>query len=241
MSDKLTNDDIIQIAHDWDYAYGEYQIENYVVNTGIVDYRKAKQCLVEIEQRQQSWEDVNFAIQKLEAEIEIKHEELAEETSPGRKKLLLAEIAEKENHQLRNARRLNGIDVERQRFIDQFTKFVTTHDDVQRLKDSASSEERKYWIARMGKQSAQEMLTYGKIQPGNLESIMQMPPEDQIQVISGALDYTKKMETGIISMEQEIESNLIEQLKNKVDLELIPELNNSVANDAQKLLNSTKS
>lgn len=241
MSDKLTKDEIIQISHDWDYAYSDYQIESFVIATGVVDYRKAKQCLIEIEQRQQAYEDVEFSIKKGVAEIEIKQEELAAETSPARKKLIAIEIEEKEMHQERNRRRLKGIETEQQRFIDQFNKYATTHEDVKLLKDNAEQEERKYWIARMGKQAAQEMLSYGKIGTGNMESIMQMPAEDQVKVISGALDYTKKMETGIVSLEKEIETNLIEQLKNKVDLELIPQLNDSVANDAQKLLGSSKS
>lgn len=240
MSEKLTKEEIIQISHDWDYAYSDYQIESYVIATGIVDYRKAKQCLIEIEQRQQAYEDVNFSIKKGEAEIEIKQYELSQETVPAKKKLIEIEIEEKENHQLRNKRRLKGILQEQQRFIDQFNKYATTHEDVQRLKDNADSEERKYWIARMGKQAAQEMLSYGKIGTGNMESIMQMPAEDQMKVITGALDYTKKMETGIISLEKEIETKLIDQLKEN-EIDLIPELNNSVANDAQKLLGSSKS
>lgn len=240
MSKKLTKEEIIQISHDWDYAYSDYQIESYVIATGIVDYRKAKQCLIEIEQRQQAYEDVNFSIKKGEAEIEIKQYELSQETVPAKKKLIEIEIEEKQNHQLRNNRRLKGILQEQQRFIDQFNKYATTHEDVQLLKDNADSEERKYWIARMGKQAAQEMLSYGKIGTGNMESIMQMPSEDQMKVITGALDYTKKMETGIISLEKEIETKLIDQLKQN-EIDLIPELNNSVANDAQKLLGTSKS
>lgn len=240
MSKELSNEEIIKISHDWDYAYSEYQVENFVVNTGVVDYRKAKQCLIEIEQRQQAYEDVEFGQRKSAAEIEILKESLSQETSPAKKSLIEIEIEEKQNHLVRGERRLKGIRTEQLRYIEQFKKFAKTDDEVKQLKESSVEEERKYWIARMGKQAAMEMLSYGKIGTGNMESIMQMPKEDQMQVISGALEYTKKMETGIIAIEQDIEKTLIDLLKNQKDVELIPTLANSVAKNA-KLLGTSKS
>lgn len=240
MSNELSKEEIIQLSHNWDYAYSDYQIESFVVNTGVVDYRKAKQCLIEIEQRQQSIEDQEFTIRKLDVEIEILKESLDDETSPNKRKLIEIEIEEKENFQKRNHRRLAGMNTEQQRFVDQFRKYATTEEDVKALKDNADEEERKYWIARMAKQGAMEMLSYGKIGTGNMESIMQMPLEDQEKVITGALDYTKKMETGIVALEKETEQNLIQQIKNNENIELIPLLKDSVAKDA-KLLDSPKS
>ena len=240
MSNELSKEEIIKLSHDWDYAYSDYQIESFVVNTGVVDYRKAKQCLIEIEQRQQSIEDQEFTIRKLDVEIEILKESLDEGKSPNEKKLIEIEIEEKENFQKRNHRRLLGMKTEQERFVAQFRKYANSAEEVEDLKASVDEEERKYWIARMAKQGAMEMLAYGKIGTGNMESIMQMPQEDQMEVISGALDYTKKMETGIIALEKDIEKNLIEQLKNQADIEFIPKLNDSVAKDA-KLLDSPKS
>ena len=38
--------------------------------------------------------------------------------------------------------------------------------------------EKNYWITRLGKQSAIDMLSYGKISSGNMDSITNMPSED---------------------------------------------------------------
>lgn len=242
MSKELSREDIIKVAQDWEYAYSDYQIENYVVNTGVTDWRKAKQCLIEIEQRQQSYEDIEFAGRKNAAEIAVKEEELSQETSPAKRKLLEVELEEMQLHLERNRRRLKGIKQELDRFIDQFTKLAQTEEDVKLLKQVSPEEERQYWIARMAKQGAMEMLTYGKIGTGNMESLMQMPTEDSFQAIAGALDYTKKMETGIIALEQEVQQQLIEELKQSKDEDInIPKLSDSVAKNAQKLLGSSES
>lgn len=242
MSKELSREDIIKVAQNWEYAYSDYQIENYVVNTGVTDWRKAKQCLIEIEQRQQSYEDIEFAGRKNEAEIAIKQEELENEISPAKRKLLEIELEEMQVHLERNRRRLKGIKQELDRFIEQFNKLAKTEDDVKLLKEVSPEEERKYWIARMAKQGAMEMLTYGKIGTGNMESLMQMPTEDTFQAIAGALDYTKKMETGIIALEHEIEQALIADLKDSKDEEItVPKLLDSVAKDAKKLFGPTES
>jgi len=242
MSDELSRDEIIKVAQDWDYAYSDYQINSYIVNTGITDWRKAKQCLVEIEQRQQSLEEHKFSSRKLEAEILIKKEELESETSPAKKSLLKIQIEEDQYNLERSVRRQAGIKRELDRFIEQFQMFARTQDDVDKLIANSPEEEKKYWIARMGKQAAMEMLTYGKIGTGNMESLMQMPEEDTFQAIQGALDYTKKMETGIIALEKETEQQLIEQLKqNNMDENIIPKLTDSVGGNAQKLLGTSES
>jgi hypothetical protein len=241
MSNNLSREEIIKAAQDWDYAYSDYQIESYIVNTGVTDWRKAKQCLIEIEQRQQSYEDIEFAGKKNAAEIEIKKEELQQEESPAKRSLIEIEIREKEVHLERNQRRLKGIKQELDRFIEQFQQYASSQDDIKLLNESSPEEERKYWIARMAKQGAMEMLAYGKIGAGNMESLMQMPTEDSFEAIHGALDYTKKMETGIIALEKEVEHNLIEQLKQSKDEDItIPKLTDSVAKNA-KLLGSSKS
>ena len=92
----------------------------------------------------------------------------------------------------------------------------------------------------MGKQSAMEMLSMGKIQPGNLESIMHMPHEDQAKILRGALEYTKQFETGIVSIEKDVEQKLINTLKSKEKLDIVPKIEETIQTNA-KLLDSPES
>ena len=52
--------------------------------------------------------------------------------------------------------------------------------------DTNEEEDKKYWISQ-GKTSACDMVSFGHVGTGNMDSIMNLPPDDQIQVLSGAL------------------------------------------------------
>lgn len=240
MSNELSKKDIIDFSLGFDYAYSHYQMGSYVVDVNITNWRRAKQCLIEIEHRTQSIEDRTYDDKKKAAEIEIKKEELAEETSPAKKKLLEVEIEEFEMHLERNKRRLNQIENERDRFIEEFKSIMPDKTAMEDMKNNIEEKDREYWISRMGKQAAMEMLTYGKIGTGNLESIMHMPHNDQAKIIRGAIEYTKQFETGIVAIEKDVEQKLIGMLKDKKDLDIVPKLEETVQQNA-KLLDSPES
>lgn len=240
MSNELSKKDIIDFSLDFDYAYSHYQMGSYVVNTNITDWRKAKQCLIEIEHRTQSIEDRTYDDKKKAAEIEIKKEELEAETSPAKQKLLKIEIEEFELHLERNRRRIKQIENERDRYIEEFQAIMPDKTSMEEMKNNTEEKEREYWISRMGKQAAMEMLTYGKIGTGNLESIMHMPHQDQAKIIRGAIEYTKQFETGIVAIEKDVEQKLIAMLKDKENLDVVPKLEDTVQQNA-KLLDSPES
>ena len=123
---------------------------------------------------------------------------------------------------------------------DQLQKLREKDNEIEQMKNDIEGKEREYWISRMGKQSAMEMLAMGKIQPGNLESIMHMPHEDQEKILRGALEYTKQFETGVVSIEKDVEQKLIGMLKENKDLDIVPKLEDTVQTNA-KLLDSPKS
>ena len=240
MSNELSKKDVIDFSLGFDYAYSHYQMGSYVVDVNITDWRRAKQCLIEIEHRTQAIEDRTYDDKKKAAEIEIKKEALAEETSPAKRKLLEIEIEEFEMHLERNKRRIGQIESERNRFIEEFKAIMPDRAAMEDMKNNIEEKEREYWISRMGKQAAMEMLTYGKIGTGNLESIMHMPHDDQAKIIRGALEYTKQFETGIVAIEKDVEQKLLNMLKEKKDLDLVPKLEDTVQQNA-KLLDSPES
>jgi len=65
-------------------------------------------------------------------------------------------------------------------------------------------EERKYWIARMGKQAALDLLASGRITVGNMDSIAMMSEEDQVQTLKVAIQYSGLMNVGLVKLQQEM-------------------------------------
>ena len=82
-------------------------------------------------------------------------------------------------------------------------------------KELESMEEHKYWIARMGKQSAIDLLTTGRIQAGNLESILQMAPEDQAAVTDLAMTYSTAVNKSIGGIKEAAEERVEKMLDGK--------------------------
>ena len=58
------------------------------------------------------------------------------------------------------------------------------------LNDKKLEEEEKYWVARMGKQAAIDILAYGRITSGNLDSMSMLPEEQQLQILSIGFQYS---------------------------------------------------
>ena len=97
-------------------------------------------------------------------------------------------------------RNLRDAHVERQGFIDLIKEFLDSDDaklpdgtlllDVIGNKELEHKYEHEYWTVRMAKQAMLDMVAYGRIGTGNLDSILMMGPEQQKQVLSLASSYT---------------------------------------------------
>ena len=64
-------------------------------------------------------------------------------------------------------------------------------------KENEEGEEIKYWIARLAKQCSIDLLTTGRIQAGNLDSMLMMSPEDQAAVTDLAMTYSTAMNINV--------------------------------------------
>ena len=82
-------------------------------------------------------------------------------------------------------------------------------------KNLQEEEEHKYWIARMAKQSATDLLTTGRIQAGNLDSMLMMNPEDQAAVTDLAMTYSTAMNKSVGKIKEAAEDKVDRMLKDQ--------------------------
>ncbi len=238
---SITDQEIIAYGQSKLFAYTDYQIKNYVINTGVTGHRKARQTMLEIEQRTNALIDNDFHMRKQQANLLIKQEELEKETSPGRRQLIQIEIEEIEHSLVRTKLRNQTLIDERQIFLDAIKEYATSAEDLDKIYHDPE-EDKQYWISRLGKQAAIDLLSYGKVSAGNLESIIQMPVEDQIKTLAGAIEFNKRMETGLLAIQRKVETQLLEDMKNDMNPELIPNLEQTVKPyDTKNLLGTSES
>ena len=74
--------------------------------------------------------------------------------------------------------------------MEHIQEHTETIDELETASEWNEEEERKYWIARMGKQAALDLMANGRVGTGNLDSIAMMKQEDQIAILDVASQYS---------------------------------------------------
>jgi len=195
MSKKL-----LDIAEEVSFALPKYKAENFVGGAQITPYAKLKQWLLELRGREDIVEHLEYTVRKQELEIQIQEESKEFITDPKRKELVDLTIADMKIDLRKFQRNLKDAHIERQGFIDLIKEFLDTDDaklpdggnliDVVGNKELEHKYEHEYWTVRMAKQAMLDMVSYGRIGTGNLDSILMMSPDQQKQVLSLASSYT---------------------------------------------------
>jgi len=221
---------LIEVAEQVSFALPRYKAENFVGGAQITPYAKLKQWLLELRGREDAVEHLEYTVKKQDLEIQIQEESKEFLTDPKRKQLVDLAISDMKIDLRKFKRNLKDAYIERQGFIDLIKDFLDSDDaklpdgsdliDVIGNKELEDKFEHEYWTVRMAKQAMLDMISYGRIGTGNLDSILMMSPEQQTQVLSLASSYTvfieKNVQSSMVSATQNnfsIEESLRNQLK----------------------------
>ena len=225
MSKKL-----LDIAEGVSFALPKYKAENFVGGAQITPYAKLKQWLLELRGREDIVEHLEYTVRKQELEIQIQEESKEFLTDSKRKQLVDLTIADMKIDLRKFQRNLKDAHIERQGFIDLIKDFLESDDaklpdggnliDVIGNKELEHKYEHEYWTVRMAKRAMLDMVSYGRIGTGNLDSILMMSPDQQKDVLSLASSYTVFIDKNINQLMSNasvnnfsIEESLRKQLK----------------------------
>ena len=191
-----------------DYGMTHEQIKNFVVNSHVTDKRKLRQVLVEVERRNHDRKKVvldkkrkQTKIDRLKARIEVTED-------PYERQLMEYDVEEFELDKNKYDVTLHQYDNELEAFMVWINKNWESLEDVAKAAEYTEEDERKYWIARMGKQAALDVYTTGKIGTGNLDSIAMMREDDQFATLNVAMQYSGLMSAGIGKIQNELKPYL---------------------------------
>lgn len=221
---------LIEIAEQVSFALPRYKAENFVGGAQITPYAKLKQWLLELRGREDAVEHLEYTVKKQDLEIQIQEESKEFLTDPKRKQLVDLNISDMKIDLRKFKRNLKDAYIERQGFIDLIKDFLDSDDaklpdgsdliDVIGNKELEDKFEHEYWTVRMAKQAMLDMISYGRIGTGNLDSILMMSAEQQKQVLSLASSYTVFIDKNINQLMSNattnsfsIEESLRKQLK----------------------------
>lgn len=221
---------LLDIAENISFSLPKFKADNFVGGAQITPYAKLKQWLVELRQREDIVEHLEYLLRKKEIDIELEHEKMEFVTEPLRKELVELSIKDMFIDLRKYQRNLKDAYRERQVFIDLIKEFMESDDSKlpngMTLMDVFGNEqledkfEKEYWSVRMAKQAMLDMISYGRVGTGNLDSILMMSPEQQKEVMALASSYTVTMDRNITTLmglaatnQDMIDSNLKDQFK----------------------------
>jgi predicted house-cleaning noncanonical NTP pyrophosphatase (MazG superfamily) len=197
----------------------------------ITPYARLKQWLLELRGREDAVEHLEYTVRKMELEIQMDEESKEFITDPKRKEMVNITIADKMIDLRKFNRNLKDAYRERQGFIDLIKEFLESDQailpngtkliDVFGNPELEEKYEHEYWTVRMAKQAMLDMISYGRIGTGNLDSILMMDPEQQKQVLALASAYTISTDKNINQLMTEATTNnftIEESLKNQLRL-----------------------
>ena len=195
----------------------EYQCEHFVADSQITPWRKTRQALLELETRYHAYVEIKHSLKKAKVQLKILQRDYETETDDLQKELIAIDISKVEYDITIWKRKYHQSQKEMQIFLDIAKKNIKSEKDIDHFTEFNNDEERAYWVARLGKQAAMDIISYGRIGSGNMESISMMPEEDQVQTLQIAVKFSHMVGSGLDKINKQLQPELKQfQLGNKV-------------------------
>lgn len=217
----LTEDEkkLIKLSMNKEWTNPKFKLRWFVGQAQITPFAKFRQWLLEIKSKEESIENMEYELAKLELEkdrfIRIRDNSADDLDRRG------AEIELWNNERLvyTTKRRLQDWYLERQHLVDLLVEFLAS--DEAKLKDGSGRTymdimnteeedmfEAEIWTNRLAKQAACDMMFYGRINSGNMDAILSMSPEQQADTLNLAINFGTQLQ------------QYTNQIQNQVDKEL---------------------
>ena len=196
------------VEDNMDFGMTHEQIKNFVVNSHVTDKRKLRQTLTEISTRNHERKKLFLDIERKKIKIEQLEAGLEIEDDPYARRLMQCDIDEFKLDIGRFKIAVHQSSNELQAFMDWVNKKYNSMEELIDAAQYKEEEERKYWVARMGKQAAMDVYCTGRIGIGNLDSIAMMREEDQYATLNIAMQYSGLLNAGIGKIQNELKPQM---------------------------------
>lgn len=201
------------------FEQSEFQNKHFVINSHVTPYRQMQQAAMEVQVRYNSLQKITISYKRCLNDIARVTHEMEQEEDPFYKQDKVYELQLLQVDKTVWINKINQSKKEIESFVHIIKeKYNTNLDDIKGLledKELKEREEQKYWIARMARQSATDLMTSGRIQAGNIEALLQMNPEDQAAVVDLALTYSTAVNRSIGGIKSAAEDRVDKMMEGK--------------------------
>lgn len=207
--------DIIRSAVLVDSGMTDYQSKYFVANSQITPYKQVRQALMELEVRYHAYQEIKASLRRAEI-MRLKWiKQQQEQTDPLDVELIQIDIDKNDYDITIWKRKLRQSEYEMKSFLDVVKKYAKNHEEFGYYLQKNEEEERKYWIARMGKQASLDIISYGRVGSGNMDSIAMMDKDDQLEALTLAVQYSGLIQAGLHKISVEAQGAVDKYLDEK--------------------------
>lgn len=198
----LTKDQVesVEFALNKIWKMPKFKAKHFVGNAQITPFAELRQYFVELCSREDLCETLEYDMKKSAIELEMAQEKKNRLTDPLEIKMQELEILRNERLFKKKKNQLHGAYIERKTYIDLIDEFNESPrgklPDGRRIIDAVTEDpdyievlEREYWTLRLAKQTAMDMVAYGRAGVGNMDAVAMLGKEQQAEVMDLACDY----------------------------------------------------
>lgn len=220
----------------------DFQSRHFVANSQITPYKKVRQALMELEVRHHAYIEVRTSLRKAEVldrkfarDIQTCNE-MGDEISAE-----MIQIDRDKNWYDIGIwqRKLKQAENEIKCYLDIIKEHAPDEESLKYFTTDNEEEERNYWVLRMGKQAAMDMISFGRLGSGNMDSIAMMDKEDQVEVLTIASQYAGMVNAKMGEITNMVQ-NQIESLVNNNQLQL-PLIEEGLEEEAKNVFSAIES
>jgi hypothetical protein len=218
----LTEDQKTLVAHSLNLCFlnPKFKMKHFVTNGQITPYSTIRQYLLELKAMEEATETFEYMLKKMELEKEGLIMRLEIEKDPIQRNLLQLELLRNEKEYKQNKRRLAQNYIEREQYLQLIEEFKAGPDaktpdgkdwitEVFGNMEEENKWEEHYWVVRLAKQAAMDIVAYGRVGSGNMEAITQLP--DGLREQSMALTHEVSLHLEALSngLRQDVHEKLL--------------------------------
>jgi hypothetical protein len=209
--------EIISVAMNKEWTNPKFKLRYFVGQMQITPFAKFRQWLLEIKGKEEAIENMEYEIAKWENEIAKLQRDMDHCSDPLDKRTYEIEIWNTTRNLTTSKRRLHDWYLERQILVDLTNEFLESNES--KLPDGRSymeilnteaedTLEAEYWTNRLSKQAACDMLFYGRINSGNMDAILSLPPTQQAEILALTINYSTELQKYQLDLQQKADQRL---------------------------------
>lgn len=201
--------DLIIFSSNQEWGTPKFKLRHFVGDAQITPYAKMRQFIIELRNREEMIEQMSVDVAKNETLIDIEKDKYDAAETDNERKYHKIEIDRLINDNNKFKRRLNTAYEERgkilsiieemyengEAFLEDGTEIISTFGT-----EKEEELEANYWTLRLAKQAALDMLSYGHIGTGNMDAISMLSPQQQMETLDLAINYSIEIDSAMTNM-----------------------------------------